>query len=121
MMHRSIIIISLSILFLALSISAQDVYKTKTGKKYHTSSCSYLKKSAFKLTLQEAINSGLTPCSRCNPPTLQATTPKETETKKTTTVKPQTTSSQCAATTKKGTRCKRKAKAGSKYCWQHGG
>ena len=26
---------------------------------------------------------------------------------------------QCAATTKKGTRCKRNAESGSKYCWQH--
>ncbi|MDE6860908.1 MAG: hypothetical protein K2J65_10915 [Duncaniella sp.] len=26
---------------------------------------------------------------------------------------------QCAATTKKGTRCSRQAKAGSSYCWQH--
>ena len=26
---------------------------------------------------------------------------------------------QCAATTKKGTRCSRKAAAGSIYCWQH--
>jgi hypothetical protein len=121
MMNRRIILILSSIFILALSISAQDVYKTKTGKKYHTSSCSYLKKTAIKLTLQEAINSDLTPCSRCNPATLKSTDPKETETKKTTTVKTQTTSSQCSATTKKGTRCKRKAKAGSNYCWQHGG
>jgi hypothetical protein len=28
-------------------------------------------------------------------------------------------SRQCAAITKKGTRCKRKAEAGSIYCWQH--
>ncbi|CAM2929681.1 hypothetical protein [Rariglobus hedericola] len=28
-------------------------------------------------------------------------------------------SSQCAATTKKGARCKRTAAAGSAYCWQH--
>lgn len=27
----------------------------------------------------------------------------------------------CEATTKKGTQCKRSAKAGSRYCWQHGG
>ena len=27
--------------------------------------------------------------------------------------------SQCAATTKKGTRCKRKAQAGREYCYQH--
>jgi endonuclease G len=26
---------------------------------------------------------------------------------------------QCAAMTKKGTRCKRNAESGSKYCWQH--
>ena len=26
---------------------------------------------------------------------------------------------QCAAITKKGTRCKRNAEEGSKYCWQH--
>jgi hypothetical protein len=37
--------------------------------------------------------------------------------------KPRTeaTSSRCQATTKKGTQCKRTAKAGSSYCWQHGG
>ncbi len=29
------------------------------------------------------------------------------------------TSTQCAATTKKGRRCSRNAKAGSRYCWQH--
>lgn len=28
-------------------------------------------------------------------------------------------SEQCAATTKKGTRCKRNAEKGSIYCWQH--
>lgn len=27
----------------------------------------------------------------------------------------------CMATTKKGTQCKRNAKNGSHYCWQHGG
>ena len=30
-----------------------------------------------------------------------------------------TFAAQCAATTKKGTQCKRKAKSGSKFCWQH--
>ena len=28
---------------------------------------------------------------------------------------------QCAATTKKGTQCKRQASADSRFCWQHGG
>ena len=30
-------------------------------------------------------------------------------------------SDQCQATTQAGNRCKRKAKAGSQFCWQHGG
>ncbi|MFW5700446.1 MAG: DUF5763 domain-containing protein, partial [Cyclobacteriaceae bacterium] len=29
------------------------------------------------------------------------------------------TSNRCQATTNAGTRCKRKAEAGSRYCWQH--
>lgn len=33
----------------------------------------------------------------------------------------ETASRRCAATTKKGTQCSRMAKAGSAYCWQHGG
>ena len=32
-----------------------------------------------------------------------------------------TFAAQCAATTKKGTQCKRQASPGSQYCWQHGG
>lgn len=30
-------------------------------------------------------------------------------------------SAQCQATTKKGSRCSRRAKDGTRYCWQHGG
>ena len=32
-----------------------------------------------------------------------------------------TFAAQCAATTRKGTQCKRSASPGSEYCWQHGG
>ena len=32
-----------------------------------------------------------------------------------------TVAAQCAATTRKGTQCKRPASPGSEYCWQHGG
>jgi hypothetical protein len=31
-----------------------------------------------------------------------------------------TSSGRCQATTQRGTQCSRAAKAGSKYCWQHG-
>jgi hypothetical protein len=30
-----------------------------------------------------------------------------------------TFAAQCAATTKKGTQCKRQASPGSNFCWQH--
>lgn len=32
-----------------------------------------------------------------------------------------TFAAQCAATTKKGTQCKRQTLPGSQFCWQHGG
>lgn len=43
------------------------VYITKTGEKYHTAGCSYLKKSKIPIELSDAKNNGYTPCSRCNP------------------------------------------------------
>lgn len=46
---------------------SQVVYRTRTGKKYHRAGCSYLK-SIIETTVSEARSMGLTPCSRCNPP-----------------------------------------------------
>ncbi|MDD5135170.1 MAG: thermonuclease family protein [Phycisphaerae bacterium] len=44
------------------------VYITTAGKKYHRSSCSFLRKSSIPIKLSEAKARGYTPCSRCNPP-----------------------------------------------------
>lgn len=91
------------------------VYITRTGKKYHRGGCRYLGKSKIAKNLKTATAS-YGPCSVCSPPTMKATTsstsssyeaPKKTE------------SGRCTAITKKGTRCKRNAKAGSSRCWQH--
>lgn len=46
---------------------SQIVYRTRTGKKYHRSGCSYLK-SKIQTTVSEAKAIGLDPCSRCTPP-----------------------------------------------------
>lgn len=46
---------------------SQVVYRTRTGKKYHRSGCSYLK-SKIETTVSEAQAMGLGPCSRFNPP-----------------------------------------------------
>ncbi|HKZ40824.1 MAG TPA: hypothetical protein VJ044_07660 [Candidatus Hodarchaeales archaeon] len=45
----------------------QTVYVTKTGKKYHVASCSYLK-SSTAISLADAVKR-YSPCSKCNPPT----------------------------------------------------
>jgi hypothetical protein len=48
--------------------TAQDtiVYITKSGKKYHSANCSYLKGNGIPKKLSEVRNSH-SPCSRCNP------------------------------------------------------
>lgn len=50
------------------AVSAQIVYITKSGTKYHKSECGYLKSSKFQITLEEAIDRGYTQCSVCKPP-----------------------------------------------------
>lgn len=52
----------------ATSSSDVTVHITETGEKYHSAGCQYLKKSDIEITLSEAKSRGLTPCSRCNPP-----------------------------------------------------
>ena len=47
--------------------STYTVHVTKTGSKYHMAGCSYLK-SDIPINIIDAVNSGYTPCSRCNPP-----------------------------------------------------
>ena len=44
------------------------VYKTKTGKKYHSGNCRYLSKSKIPISLQSAKSQGLGACSVCSPP-----------------------------------------------------
>jgi hypothetical protein len=44
------------------------LYITRTGKKYHRGSCSYLRKSKIPISLKKLCARGYTPCSRCNPP-----------------------------------------------------
>lgn len=43
------------------------VYITPSGKRYHRQSCSYAT-NAQAVTIAEAIQKGLTPCSKCKPP-----------------------------------------------------
>ena len=80
-MKRTLSLVLALILVLALAITAYAaaasgdtlVYKTASGKKYHTMTCSQLNgKDSIEITLEEAVKAGLEPCSKCNPPTLAA-------------------------------------------------
>ena len=46
--------------------SAEDVYVTKNGKKYHTEICRLIQnKGPHKISMGEALKKGLTPCKLC--------------------------------------------------------
>ena len=41
------------------------VYVTKSGTKYHKEGCTYLKSSKIMISLEQAVDAGLEPCSKC--------------------------------------------------------
>jgi len=47
--------------------NSYTVYITKTGEKYHRAGCRYLSRSQISISKADAISSGYTPCSVCNP------------------------------------------------------
>ena len=42
------------------------VYVTRSGEKYHEPGCSHLSKSSIPVTLEQALQEGKSPCSRCH-------------------------------------------------------
>ena len=49
----------------AETVYGETVYVTKTGSKYHSYGCVYLKKSCIEKDLSVAESQGYTPCSKC--------------------------------------------------------
>lgn len=106
--------------------SADDeiVYVTKTGKCYHREGCRSLRSSMIPMRLEEAA-ARYAPCGICKPPLLTASSkPEGRPSRDGQSVRPAPKKApsgdgRCQAKTKAGTQCKRKAKPGSDYCWQH--
>lgn len=113
----------------AVSQTQQETFCiTKSGTKYHRCDCSYVNASAKEITLAEAEEKNYTPCSICLPEDpsegRQVVTPKSLMNKDQSELakdkkSDRKTSQRCAALTKSGRRCKRKASEGSDKCWQH--
>lgn len=111
----------IGVMTFACELSAQTVYVTKTGKKYHKSNCHYLKNSKTEITFEKAIDLYYTACSVCKPNAQWSPLSiRSTSTKSTTTPTIKTTkSTQCTGKTKAGARCKRMTKSGNGRCYQH--
>jgi len=101
-------------LFLVLQTSSQTVYKTPYGKKYHLSTCQMVENVSASLSIQQALETGLTPCKICRPPlvdkniNLIPNTPRGVS-----------NTVQCQGVTQKGTRCKHRTSLANGYCFQH--
>lgn len=105
------------ILFLLLcsfSLKAQTVYKTPSGKKYHTAICSTVKNTSEAIDVSEAVKLGLEPCKVCKPGQVapQKLVPGKDQGTKTATT-------QCLGKTKAGKRCEHMTKIANGYCFQH--
>jgi hypothetical protein len=103
----------LLILFSTICVTAQNVYKTPSGKKYHLATCHMVKNVSEEITLEEAAKLGLEPCQICNPTPIAALKAGNESTQGT------GTSAQCKGHTKAGTRCKHMTRIGNGYCFQH--
>src|SRR5690606_4285220 len=104
----------LFILF-SVQLSAQTVYKTPSGAKYHLASCRMVKNVSSSLALENALKIGLQPCKICNPP-FRAVSGIISKPKKTAGAN---SASQCIECNKTGLRCKRKTKIGNEFCFLH--
>ncbi len=113
MNYRTLIILLLITVSVQLSTSAQTVYKTPSGKKYHLENCRMVKNVSEEISIRQAVELGLSPCSICHPPINNGVTNS--------THKAQGTDKgvQCKGMTKAGTRCKHFTKIGNGYCFQH--
>lgn len=92
--------------------ASDTVYVTQSGKKYHRAGCRLLSENKTALPLSQARLEH-EPCRLCtsSPIAPEKILPLKLEGEK--------ISTQCLGQTKSGSRCKREAEPGSKYCWQH--
>ena len=114
-MNRSVLIILVFLLGSAQYLSAQDVYKTPSGAKYHLATCRMVENVSEKITVEEADKLGLDPCKICKP----ATTISYNLASNNQTPKGQSSTTQCRGRTKKGTRCLHRTSIADGYCFQH--
>jgi len=102
---------------LSLSIDAQNVYKTPSGKRYHLSSCRMVENVSKKLLGKADISKyHLTPCKICKPSLTGNYSSNYSSSNKAVGT---SASVRCKGYTQKGTICKHKTRLANGYCYQH--
>jgi putative component of membrane protein insertase Oxa1/YidC/SpoIIIJ protein YidD len=107
------LLIVLSIL-VNTNLSAQHFFKTPYGSCYHTPTCEQVKNTSKQISLNEAKELRLKPCSFCNPQHHGGNLKSPKKAKGESKIK-----HQCIGRTKKGFRCKHVTKIANSYCYQH--
>lgn len=120
----------LLILFFSMvlcDVSSQNVYiRGKSNeKKYHTSTCTYVRQSKYELSLSEAIARGYDPCGKCNPVTASKDHSGHDEKSegggKGVARDPQSQMILCSAKLQNQLLCRRFTKSPNGLCEKHGG
>lgn len=60
-----LVTVALTLIFVTSKLSAQTVYITESGKKYHAKNCDIVKTGKKGIDLAEAKKKGLEPCKAC--------------------------------------------------------
>ncbi|MES2130954.1 MAG: hypothetical protein V4506_01315 [Bacteroidota bacterium] len=123
-MKKKTVLLVLCTWLLSAYVSAQTVYVSKTGQKYHNENCRTITHNKTAIELSDALGKGLEACKVCKPTQTLGTAKKQTITKGSIIPVSESihaTSAQCTAKTKAGSRCKRSTASSNGLCWQHGG
>ncbi len=119
--HLKLLFVLLATLMIT-EVCSQTVYTTKTGEKYHTKTCRYVKQSKVEIDVKKALALGYDACSVCRPSVLRSNPSNNVSPEKTTATPARsktTRAVQCSGKTKAGNRCKRKTNSASGRCYQH--
>ena len=99
------------------NMTAQSIYKTPSGKKYHLNSCGMVENVSKKLlNVNDISKYKLIPCKICKPPSKNNYVGSYTSSNKAVGT---SSSVRCKGYTQKGTRCKHKTRLANGYCYQH--
>lgn len=102
------------LVLLSFGATAQTVYKTPSGAKYHLATCRMVKNVSEEISTVQAKELGLQACKICNPANIYGTeTPEKGK------AKGESNTVQCKGTTKSGSRCKHMTSIANGYCFQH--